>query len=283
MNPERFLGSDPTPGDLISIDEVLSVLREAVVVVTETRQRIDEAVGPDSIWQGSEVEPIVGGMTSMSARLRALEDAIVVFAAAWHEWRTGVATRRDATAELVEEMSQLAGVPDAEPRRDDIRRRADDLAARHIQGASDLVRASEDLIAVVAVDRSGEPDLAATLNHGFTGLREAVDNWIHQVSNEVRRTAGTVDDVAEATAVVPQLVGVGADTSGISSEKAWKIAAQAPASYRLQEALKRDWSIPEPQLPEATFAKPQKRTPGRAIADRIRGLAGGRDTGGEAE
>ncbi|MGH3359318.1 MAG: hypothetical protein ACRDO7_10980 [Nocardioidaceae bacterium] len=278
MNPERFLGSDPSPGDLMCIDEVMSVLRDTVVVLTETRQRIDEVVGPESIWQGSEVEPIVGAMTSVAGRLRTLEAAVVAFAAAWQEWRAGVASRHDATAELVEEMSQLAGVADAEPRREDVRRRATDLAGRHQQGAADLVRASEDLIAVVTVDRSGEQDLASTLNRGFTGLREAVDQWIKDVSKEIGRTTGTLDDVAEVTAVVPQLVGVGANASGISSQKAWEIAAKAPASYRLQEALRRDWTS-EQILPVASFDQSARRSPGRAIADRIRGL--GRGSGPE--
>lgn len=275
MKPERFLGSDPTPGDLMSIDDVMSVLRDVVVVLTETRRRIDDVVGPDSIWQGSEVEPIVDGMASLSARLRTLEEAVVAFAAAWQEWRAGVAARRDATAELVEEMSQLAGAEDAEPRREDVRRRATDLATRHELGAADLVRASEDLIAVLAAGRKDERDLASTLNRGFTGLREAVDQWIRDVSSQIRRTTGTVDDVAEVTAVVPQLVGVGASASGITSQKAWEIAAKAPASYRLQEALRRDWTD-EPVLPAASFDRPARKSPGRTIADRIRGLAGGR-------
>lgn len=282
MNPERFLGSNPTPGDLMSIDEVVSVLRNVVVVLAETRQRIDEVVGPDSIWQGSEVEPIVDGMTTMSARLRTLESAVIAFAAAWQEWRAGVASRRDATAELVEEMSQLAGVDDAEPRREDVRRRAGELASRHQQGAADLVRASEDLIAVVTVDRSDEQDLASTLSRGFNGLREAVDEWIREVSTQIGRTTGTLTDVTEVTAVVPQLVGVGAGSSGISSEKAWEIAAKAPASYRLQEALRRDWTD-EPELPEATFDQAPRRSTGRAIADRIRGLAGGRRSDDEQD
>lgn len=272
MNPERFLGSDPTPGDLMSIDEVTSVLRDVVVVLAETRQRIDDVVGPESIWQGSEVEPIVDGMTSMSARLRTLENAVAAFAGAWQEWRAGVASRRDATAELVEEMSQLAGVPDAEARRQDVQRRVGELAARHQQGAADLVRSSEDLIAVVTVERKGEQDLATTLNRGFTGLREAVDLWIREVSSQIRSTTGSLDEVVEVTAVVPQLVGVGASAEGISSQKAWEIAAKAPASYRLQEALRRDWTD-EPDLRAATFDQPVRRSPGRAIADRIRGLA----------
>lgn len=282
MNPERFLGSDPTPGDLMAIDEVVAVLRDVVVVLAETRQRIDEVVGPDSIWQGSEVEPIVGGMTTMSARLRTLESAVIAFTAAWQDWRAGVASRRDATAELVEEMSQLAGVEDAEARRDDVRRRADELAARHQQGAADLVRASEDLIAVTAVDRSDEQELASVLTRGFQGLREAVDEWIREVSSQVQRTTGSLEEVSEVTAVVPQLVGVGGGPSGISSQKAWEIAAKAPASYRLQEALRRDWSD-EPELPEASFDKTPRRSAGRAIADRIRGLTGGRRSDDEQD
>lgn len=274
MNPERFLGSDPAPGDLMSIDDVVSVLREVVVVLAETRQRIDDVVGPESIWQGSEVEPIVDGMTAMSARLRTLESAVVAFAAAWQEWRSGVATRRDATAELVEEMSQLAGAEDAERRRADVRRRAGELEQQHQRGAADLVRASEDLIAVVTVDRSDEQDLAGTLSRGFNGLREAVDAWIREVSAQIGRTTGTLDEVAEVTAVVPQLVGVGATAHGISSEKAWEIAARAPASHRLQEALRRDWTD-EPELPAASFGHASRRSPGRVIADRFRGLTGG--------
>lgn len=273
MNPERFLGSDPTPGDLVGIDEVLSAVRDVVVVLAETRQRIDEAIGPDSIWQGSEVEPIVDGMAAMSTRLRTLEDAVVAFGAAWRDWRQGVAGRQDATAELVEEMSQLAGVDDAEARREDVRKRAAAIATRHEQEAAELVGACEDLIAVVSVKRDGDVDVAAMLGRGFTGLREAVEAWLREASDEVRRTTGELADVAEVTAVAPQLVGVGSTANGISSQKAWEIAANAPASYRLQEVLRRDWSnVRAPALRSASFAGRGIRSSSRAIADRIRGI-----------
>lgn len=274
MNPERFLGSDPTPGDLAGIDEVLSVVREVVVVLAETRQRIEEAIGPDSIWQGSEVEPIVDGMSAMSARLRTLETAVVAFGSAWQEWRQGVAARQDATAELVDEMSQLAGIADADARRDDVRQRATLLTAQHEQEAAGLVGACEDLIAVVSVKHDG--DIAAMLGRGFAGLREAVEVWLREASDEVRRTTGELTDVAEVTAVAPQLVGVGVAAEGISSQKAWEIAKSAPASYRLQEVLRRDWSsVRAPTLPSASFASGENRSSGRRIADRIRGITRG--------
>ncbi|UYM05897.1 hypothetical protein [Solicola gregarius] len=279
MNPERFLGSDPTPGDLAAIDQVLGVVRDVVVVLAETRQRIDDVVGPESIWQGSEVEPIVDGMTRLSTRLRTVENSVAAFAGAWQEWRSGVANRQDATAELVEEMSQLAGVDDAEPRRADVRRRAAELAAGHEREAAGLVGACEDLIASVSVDRRDDEDLASALARGFGGLREAVDEWIRGVSDEVQRTTGELDDVADVTAVAPQLIGVGAPAGGITSDKAWEIAAKAPASYRLKEALRRDWpeSAP-PSLQPASFDRPDRRSPGRAIADRIRGINRGGDS-----
>ncbi len=273
MNPERFLGSDPTPGDLAGIDEVLSVVREVVVVLAETRQRIDEVIGPDSIWQGSEVEPIVDGMSAMSTRLRNLEQAVVAFASSWQEWRQGVAARQDATAELVDEMSQLAGIADAEARRDDVRQRANLLAAQHEQEAAALVVACEDLIAVASVQH--DDDIAAMLGRGFTGLREAVEVWLREASDEVRRTTGELTDVADVTAVAPQLVGVGVAADGISSQKAWEIAQRAPASYRLQEVLRRDWSsVRAPTLQSASFGG-EARAPGRGIADRIRGITRG--------
>lgn len=271
MNPERFLGSDPTPGDLAGIDQVLAVVREVVVVLSETRQRIDEVIGPDSIWQGSEVEPIVDGVSAMSMRLRTLHEAVVAFGGAWQEWRQGVATRQDATAELVEEMSQLAGVDDVEPRREDVRKRAAALATRHEQEATELVGACEDLIAIASAKH--DDDVAALLGRGFTGLREAVEAWLREASAEVRRTTGELDEVAEVTAVVPQLVGVGARADGISSQKAWEIAAKAPASYRLQEVLRRDWSGARPPgLHPASFEGRGLRSSGRAIAERIRGI-----------
>jgi len=274
VNPERFLGSDPTPGDLAGIDEIQSVVREVVVVLAETRQRIEEAIGPDSIWQGSEVEPIVDGMSALSARLRALEEAVVAFAAAWQEWRQGVAGRQDATAELVDEMSQLAGITDADARRDDIRQRAGQLAAQHEQEAARLVVACEDLIAVVSVEH--DDDIAAMLGRGFTGLREAVEVWLREASDEVRRTAGELADVAEVTAVAPQLAGVGIGAEGISSQKAWEIAKSAPASYRLQQVLRRDWSnVRAPTLQSASFAGGETQQSGRTLADRIRGITRG--------
>ncbi|UPK73819.1 hypothetical protein MU582_15435 [Nocardioidaceae bacterium SCSIO 66511] len=279
MIPERFLGSDPTPGDLAAVDQVLGVVRDVVVVLTETRQRIDEVVGPESIWQGSEVEPIVDGMSRLSVRLRTLEEAVVAFAGAWQAWRSGVANRQDATAELVEEMSQLAGIGDAEPRREDVRRRSADLAARHDQEAADLVGSCEDLIAAVSTGNRDEEDLASALSRGFGGLREAVDEWIRGVSIEMQTTTGEVDDVAEVTAVAPQLIGVGAGSGPITSEKAWQIAAKAPASYRLKEALRRDWPESErPTLQPASFAKPERRSTARSIADRIRGITRGGDS-----
>lgn len=274
MNPERFLGSDPTPGDLAGIDQVLSTVRDVVVVLVETRQRIDAAIGPDSIWQGSEVEPIVDGMTAMSARLRTLEQAVVAFAGTWQEWRQGVAARQDATAELVEEMSQLAGIADVEPRREDVRRRAAALALRHEQEATELVGGCEDLIATVSA--KPDDDVAAMLGRGFTGLREAVETWLREASDEVRRTTGELDDVADVTAVAPQLVGVGVGSDGISSARAWEIAAKAPASHRLQEVLRRDWSgTRTPTLRPASFAGRAVRSSGQAIADRIRGITRG--------
>lgn len=276
MNPERFLGSDPTPGDLVGIDDVLSVVREVVVVLAETRQSIDAAIGPESIWQGSEVEPIVDGMSAMSTRLRTLEHSVVAFASAWQEWRQGVAARQDATAELVEEMSQLAGIDDAESRREDVRKRAAALATHHKQEATELVGACEDLIATVSTKH--DDDVAAMLGRGFTGLREAVEVWLREASEEVRRTTGELEDVAEVTAVAPQLVGVGASADGISSEKAWQIAATSPASYRLQEILRRDWSTTAPRsLRPASFGERDVGSSGRTIAERLRGITRGGD------
>lgn len=271
MNPERFLGHDPSPGDLLSIDDVAGALRDCVIALAEGRQRVALAAGPDTLWQGPHAVAITDTLAAFTGRLRLLEEAVADFALAWQEWRVGVAARQDRTAELVEAMSQLGGREGADGQRDAVLSRAAAVGQEHTAAAGGTGVAAENLMAALATDKAGT-DLASDLRQGIGALRAAVDEWVIAAEQELHRAAASVESVAALTTAVPQLIGVGTDPTTVDSPAVREMAASAPGAHRLRDALEHP---PAPRaaadLPEASFSA--LAAPNRSrLGDRLRGL-----------
>ncbi|MGH3425435.1 MAG: hypothetical protein ACRDO8_11930 [Nocardioidaceae bacterium] len=264
MKPERFLGADPAPGDLQSIDDVTAVLRSCVVALAEGRQRLDHLTGPRSAWQGTHASAVVRTLSDFSWELRVLEDAVAEFTQAWQDWRLGVAQRQDRSAELVDVISQIDAGETGQ--RDVVLERAAALGEEHQRAARETGAAAEALVTAMPAD---EDDLAGDLSRGLAALHAAVEEWVADTSRLLLRTTDSVDAVAELTAVVPALIGVGAG-GPIGSPRVWEMAVSAPGSHRLQDALD---TPPEPvdpsRLARATFGSEEQAA--SSLAERLRG------------
>ena len=277
MRPERFLGSDPTPGDLGSVDRIAGALRTVVLALTGSRQKLEALVGPHSMWQGPMARPIVVAVTDLAARLRAIEDATVDFARAVEAWRSGLVARQQRTAELTEMVSQLAGRPDAEEQRQRIQAEVQRLATEHTTDGTVLIRAA-DTLAEVLIDADDDIDLAADLDRGIGAVTVAVEEWIAESAAELVATADSLSDTAGLTTVVSQILGVVGDEAPDESESVRQLASVSAGAHRLRQALRRSWAQLAPEeLPTATFAATGSSSR-PAISDRLRG-----DAEGEAE
>ena len=284
MRPERFLGSDPTPGDLGSVDRVAGALRTVVLALTESRQKLKGLVGPHSLLQGPMARPIVDAVTELAAHLRSIEDATVDFAQAVEVWRTGLASRQQRRAELTEQVSQLAGRPDAVEQRQRIQTDVQRLATEHLADGAVLIRAA-DLLAEVLIDADDAADLAADLDRGVAAVMIAVDEWIAESAAELVATAQSLSDTAGLTTVVSQILGVVGDEAPDESESVRRLASMSAGAHRLRLALRRSWASMAPEdLPTATFAA--SGSTGRpAISERLGGdsTEGGADDRAEGE
>ena len=270
MRPERFLGSDPTPGDLGSVDRVAGALRTVVLALTESRQKLEGLVGPHSLLQGPMARPIVDAVTELAAHLRSIEDAAVDFAQAVEVWRTGLASRQQRRAELTEQVSQLAGRPDAVEQRQRIQTDVQRLATEHLADGAVLIRAA-DLLAEVLIDADDDADLAADLDRGVAAVMIAVDEWIAESAAELVATAQSLSDTAGLTTVVSQILGVVGDEAPDESESVRRLASMSAGAHRLRLALRRSWASMAPEdLPTATFAA-SGSTGRSAISERLGG------------
>ena len=268
MNAERVLGADPAPGSLDALDRVRRVLGSCVLALGESRRRVEHLAGPDSIWQGPAVEPLVATLSEMANRLRHLEDAVIDLAQALETWRSGVAQRQGRVAELTEAMSQLAGETGADEPRSAVLAQAGQVAAEHAADAAALLAAADGLAEALA-RHSDDPDLAGELDRGLTGVDAAVTEWIADASAELVVTAQGLADTAGLTLAASQLVGLVEGTPGDRAAVA-QVANAATGSHRLQRALRRSWSSLAPdRLPTATFTG--LGTGGEALVDRLRG------------
>ncbi|MFY0406160.1 hypothetical protein [Solicola sp. PLA-1-18] len=270
MNPERFLGRDPVVGDLVAVDHVTVVLREAVLLLAEGRGRLDATV-VDSVWRGPRGASVVDAVSDLRARLDAVEGAVADLTAAWQEWRHGLARRHDRAAELAEQVSQLAGEDDASGRRSALDRQVDELEEEHGVAAAALARAADEL--TDTLDAIGdEPDVAGDLKAAFDALDGAVDVWVDASGERTRGAGGAVADVASLAGAVPHLIGVG---DGEADPRVRESAAAAPGAHRLLDALDHPAHADAPDLQDASFA-PATR-PGPSLADRVRGAAAAGD------
>jgi len=280
VRPERFLGSDPTPGDLGSVDRVAGALRTVVLALTGSRQRLEGLVGPHSMWQGPMSRPIVDAVTELAAHLRSIEDATVDFAQAVEVWRTGLAARQQRRAELTEQVSQLAGRPDAVDQRQRIQNDVQRLATEHLADGAVLIRAA-DLLAELLID-ADDADLAADLDRGVAAVMIAVDEWIAESAAELVATAQSLSDTAGLTTVVSQILGVVGDEAPDESESVRRLASMSAGAHRLRLALRRSWASRAPEdLPAATFAASGSSSR-PAISERLGGDSADR-TDGRAE
>lgn len=267
MRPERFLGADPAPGDLQSIDDVTAVLRSCVVALAEGRQRLEHLIGSRSAWRGRHAQDVVRTLRDFSWELRALEDAVAEFTQAWQGWRSGAARRQDRSAELVDVISHLTG-EEAEQRAA-VLERANALGEEHHRAARDTSTAAEALIQALPAD---EDDLAADLERGLRALFAAVEEWVVETEQELLRATASVEAVSELTAVVPDLIGVGAG-GPITSPQVWEMAVSAPGSHRLQDALDAPREPADPsKLAEATFGSEDRSKV--SLSERLRGPGG---------
>jgi hypothetical protein len=277
VRPERFLGSDPTPGDLGSVDRIAAALRTVVLALTGSRHKLEALVGPHSMWQGPMARPIVTAITDLAARLRTIEDATVDFAQAVEGWRAGLVARQQRTAELTEMVSQLAGRPDAEEQRQRIQADVQRLATEHTTDGAVFIRAAESL-AEVLIDADDESDLAADLDRGIGAVAVAVEEWIAESAAELIATAESLSDTAGLTTVVSQILGVVGDEAPDESETVRQLASVSAGAHRLRQALRRSWAQLAPEeLPTASFAATGSSSR-PVISDRLRG-----DAEGEAE
>lgn len=270
MRPERFLGSDPAPGDLSSVDRIGGALRAVVLALAESRLKVEALVSPQSVWQGAVARPVVTALTDLTARLRALEDAAVDFAQALEAWRTGLVTRQQRRAELTERISQLAGRPDAEDERERVLAEVPRLAAEHAADGAALMAAADGL-AEVLVDTDDDSELATDLDRGVNAVIVAVEDWIAESAAELIATAESLSDTAGLTTVVSQILGVAGDEVPDEVEGVRRLASVSAGAHRLRLALRRSWaSLAPDQLPTASFAATGSNRRA-AISDRLSG------------
>lgn len=269
MRPERFLGSDPAPGDLDSVDRVAGVLRSTVVALAGSRHALESLLGPHSLWHGPLVAPLTAAVAGLAARLRRLENAVVDFAHALDSWRTGLVSRQDAAAELTEAMSQLSGQADAAEQRAAVLAAARRLAAEHATDAAVLVNACDGLVEELAAAAS-DGDLAADLDRALTSVGAAVEAWLAESAAELLATVRSLDETAGVTAVVSALLGIEAAEQGDRTEAVRLLTANATGSHRLQAALARSWVELAPELlPQASFGS--SGDPDGSLVERLRG------------
>ncbi len=274
MRPERFLGTDPTPGDLAETDDLLRGLREVVRLLVEARGELEPQLAADGLWTGPAAAPLAAALGLLSARLRALEDVAVDLARATEDWRQGFAARTDRTDELVEQMSRLAGGSDSDGRRDVVLRATEVLAADHDEAARRLRLAVEQALAPLA---DHDPsDLAVDLARAVDELAAAVGAWVDEQAAEVATAAVALAEVSRLTRVVGALVGVVVDGEAVLEDgrlepEVAALARSGAGAHRLLGALRRvrvgGSVLP---LPRATFASTGAgRTSG--LADRLHG------------
>jgi hypothetical protein len=272
VRPERFLGIDPAPGDLSSVDRVGGALRAVVLALAESRLKVETLAGPQSIWQGPIARPVVTTLTDLAARLRAVEDATVDFARAVESWRTGLVARQQRRAELTETVSQLAGRPDADVERQRVLTEVQQMAAEHASSGVSLMAAADELAEVLA-DADDDARLASDLDRGVTAVTVAVEEWIAESAADLIATAESLSDTAGLTTVVSQILGVVGDEAPDEAEGVRRLASVSAGAHRLRLALRRSWaSLAPEELPEASFAATGS-TSRAAISDRLRGEA----------
>ncbi len=263
MRPERFLGSDPTPGDLATVDRLAADLREVVIALSAGRRHLDALVGPGSLWHGREGRGLVEAVSDMSRRLRVVEDAVVDLARALESWRTGLVQRQERTASLTEWVSQLSGSPDADERRAALGAETSELAADHASDASSLADAAEALSLALTVT-SDEPDLAADLDRALSALAEAVEQWVAAAAQPLLSAVQSVDDAADLTAAVSVLVGF----DGEVSPQAHAVGRLSTGAHRVGLSLQHSGAgTALPDLPRASFERADF-----SLAQRLRGL-----------
>jgi hypothetical protein len=280
VRPERFLGIDPAPGDLGSVDRVGGALRAVVLALAESRLRIEALVGPQSVWQGPVARPVVATLTDLVARLRAVEDAAVDFAQAVETWRTGLVIRQQRRAELTETISQLAGRPDAEVERQRVLAEVQQMAAEHAAGGASLMAAADGLAEVLA-DADDGSELASDLDRGVGAVSAAIEDWIAESAAELVATAESLSDTAGLTTVVSQILGVVGDEAPDEAENVRRLASVSAGAHRLRLALRRSWaSLAPEELPAASFAAAGSTSPA-AISDRLRGDTSDTEAGDE--
>jgi hypothetical protein len=280
VRPERFLGTDPAPGDLSSVDRVAGALRAVVLALAESRLRIEALVGPQSVWQGPVARPVVAALTDLMARLRAVEDATVDFAQAVESWRTGLVIRQQRRAELTETISQLAGRPDAEIERQRVLAEVQQMAAEHAASGATLMAAADGLAEVLA-DADDGSELASDLDRGVSAVSAAIEEWIAESASELVATAESLSDTAGLTTVVSQILGVVGDEAPDEVENVRRLASVSAGAHRLRLALRRSWaSLAPEELPAASFAAAGSANPA-AISDRLRGDTSDTEVGDE--
>ena len=268
MRPERFLGTDPAPGDLGSVDRIGGALRAVVLALSQSRQRVEGLTGPQSIWQGPHARPIVTSLADLAAQLRVLEDAVVDFAQAIEAWRVGLVARQERATELTETISQLAGRPDADDERQRVLAEVQVLAAEHTSDGVALISAA-DVLAEVLTDTDSS-ELAGGIERGVTAILVAVEEWIAESAAELLATAESLSDTAGLTTVVSQILGVAGDEAPDEAENVRRLASVSAGAHRLRLALRRSWASLAPEdLPVASFVEAGSRQP--AISDRLGG------------
>lgn len=269
MRPERFLGTDPAPGDLGSVDRIGGAMRAIVLAVSQSRQKVESLAGPQSIWQGPHARPIVTTLADLAAQLRVLEDATVDFAQAVEAWRSGLVARQERTAELTETISQLAGRPEAADERQRVLAEVQALAAEHTSDGVALISAAEVLVEVLT-DTDEESELVTGIERGMTAVLVAVEEWIAESAAELVATAESLSETASLTTVVSQILGVVGDEAPDEAENVRRLASVSAGAHRLRLALRRSWASLAPEdLPAASFAETGARP--AAISDRLGG------------
>ena len=276
MRPERFLGVDPTPGDLAETDAVMGALREVVRMLVESRGRVDAQLSVDGVWSGPIAQPLSDALGALSRRLLVYEDAAADLARAVDEWRAGLAARSDRTLELVEQMSRLAGEDDADTARATLRASVDELARDHEAAAAVLRRRVDE--AAGTLEGADALGLADDLGRASAALTAAVDDWVQQQAVEMVATATSLVEVAGLTRVVTELLGVtGLDRAPIETAGVAEMASNGAGAHRLLGALSRAWTDVAPtSLPIATFAV-VGGSAGDVLADRVQGRTAVRD------
>lgn len=279
MRPERFLGLDPAPGDLAGADVLLGALREVVRGLVEARGRVDAQLADDGVWSGPVAGPLADALGALSRRLRLYEDVVVDVARAVDGWRTGLASRTDRTAELVEQASRLGGEADepvAETRQQALRAAVAEVQDDHHAAAEQLARSLDEVRATLQGAEALR--LADQVDHATEVLLATVEEWVVAQAAEVTATAASLVQVAGLTAVVSELVGVaGLDRVPLDDADVAEVAGRGAGAHRLLAALGRAWTDVAPtSLPIATFAV-VGGSAGSVLTDRVQGRAAGED------